>query len=80
MCVSSARTVRREGGPGNRVSLPLLRSLRLGALLIERDAYRIGRWGLRPDGTCACGFSLPGRFEARPGTWGARRLPIQLGA
>ncbi len=34
-----------------------------GALLIERDGYRLGRWGLDAGGRCrACGLALPGRF------------------
>jgi pyruvate formate lyase activating enzyme len=50
-----------------------------GELLIERDWYELGRWGLGPDGSCvACGERLPGVFEARPGTWGARRVPVRL--
>ena len=50
-----------------------------GGLLIERDGYRIGRWGLDASGRCAgCGYALPGVFEARPGTWGARRLPVRI--
>ena len=51
-----------------------------GALLIERDWYQLGHWGLDGNGCCArCGTSLPGRFEERPGTWGARRQPVRLG-
>ena len=26
----------------------------------------------------ACGCEIPGLFEARPGTWGSRRLPVRL--
>jgi pyruvate formate lyase activating enzyme len=49
-----------------------------GALLIERDWYTLGEWGLE-DGACAsCGALCPGVFEERPGTWGARRLPVRL--
>ncbi|MGD2075218.1 MAG: AmmeMemoRadiSam system radical SAM enzyme [Gammaproteobacteria bacterium] len=52
-----------------------------GALLIERDWYELGRWGLDAQGHCArCGTALPGVFEARPGTWGARRLPVRMAA
>jgi pyruvate formate lyase activating enzyme len=52
-----------------------------GALLIERDRYRLGRWGLDARGRCACcGAALPGRFDPRPGTWGARRVPVAIGA
>ncbi len=50
-----------------------------GALLIERDWYELGRWGLAPDGTCArCGWQVPGVFASRPGSWGARRLPVRM--
>ncbi len=50
-----------------------------GSLLIERDGYRIGRWGLDATGHCLdCGASVPGVFGERPGTWGARRLPVHM--
>jgi pyruvate formate lyase activating enzyme len=50
-----------------------------GALLIERDWYQLGAWGLDPDGRCeACGEPCPGVFEPAPGAWGARRLPVRL--
>jgi len=49
-----------------------------GALLIERDWYELGAWSLT-DGRCAsCGEPCAGVFEERPGTWGARRLPVRL--
>ncbi|HUL85276.1 MAG TPA: AmmeMemoRadiSam system radical SAM enzyme [Actinomycetota bacterium] len=52
-----------------------------GALLIERDWYELGSWGLDRSGRCAsCGEPLPGVFEDRPGRWGARRLPVRLAA
>jgi pyruvate formate lyase activating enzyme len=50
-----------------------------GALLIERDWYELGHWGLDERGCCsACGESLPGVFAAQPGHWGARRQPVRL--
>lgn len=50
-----------------------------GALLIERDGYRVGRWGLDARGRCArCGAGLPGRFDPAPGSWGARRVPVRV--
>ena len=50
-----------------------------GKLLIERDWYVLGTWNLTPDARCnACGAPLPGLFERRPGTWGARRQPVRL--
>ena len=52
-----------------------------GALLIERDGYVLGRWGLTQDGRCrACSESVPGAFETNPGAWGARRQPIRIDA
>ncbi|HET7204171.1 MAG TPA: AmmeMemoRadiSam system radical SAM enzyme [Steroidobacteraceae bacterium] len=52
---------------------------RCGSLLIERDWFELGRWGLTSEGACGgCGERLPGVFEARPGTWGGRRLPVRL--
>jgi pyruvate formate lyase activating enzyme len=50
-----------------------------GALLIERDWYRLGRWHLTDDGRCrSCGHRVPGRFDGPPGTWGPRRMPVRL--
>jgi pyruvate formate lyase activating enzyme len=50
------------------------------ALLIERRGYTLGTWGLDAEGHCkACGFSVPGVFEERPGTWGSRRQPVHIG-
>jgi len=51
-----------------------------GALLIERDWYVLGRWGLDSRGNCAsCGEPLPGHFLDRPGDFGSRRVPVRLG-
>ena len=50
-----------------------------GALLIERDWYVLGHWGLDEKGCCqACGEQIPGVFDAGPGTWGSRRKPIAM--
>jgi pyruvate formate lyase activating enzyme len=50
-----------------------------GALLVERDWYRLGRYALTDDGRCrTCGTALPGRFAGPAGTWGPRRLPVRL--
>jgi pyruvate formate lyase activating enzyme len=50
-----------------------------GALLIGRDWYQLNGWALDEAGCCrSCGFRLPGRFEAQPGDWGRRRLPIAI--
>ncbi|MDH3389415.1 MAG: AmmeMemoRadiSam system radical SAM enzyme [Gammaproteobacteria bacterium] len=50
-----------------------------GELLIERDWYVLGRWGLDADGCCAkCGSRLPGHFLDEPGHFGAQRIPVTL--
>ena len=50
------------------------------ALLIERDWYTLGAWNLK-DGTCTkCGAALAGRFDAKPGSWGARRMRLRMTA
>jgi pyruvate formate lyase activating enzyme len=52
-----------------------------GALLIERDWYELGRWGLDDAGRCrSCGTPCAGVFDGAPGGWGARRLPVRLAA
>jgi len=50
-----------------------------GGLVIERDWYRLGVYGLTDDGRCArCGTRTAGVFDGPPGTWGQRRLPVRL--
>ena len=50
-----------------------------GELLIERDWYQLGRWGLAENGCCGnCGETLPGHFEAEQGGFGARRIPVRM--
>ncbi len=50
-----------------------------GTKLIGRDWYVLTAWNLDESGKCRkCGTPLPGVFEARPGAWGARRLPVHL--
>ena len=52
-----------------------------GALVIERDWYRLGRYRLTGDGRCrACGVAIAGVFDGGPGAWGRRRLPVRLAA
>jgi len=51
-----------------------------GDLLIERDWYELGHWGLDKKACCkACGASIPGLFEEKPGQWGAQRMPVFVG-
>ncbi len=50
-----------------------------GEKLIGRDWYVLTAWNLDAGGGCGrCGAACAGLFEAEPGTWGARRLPIRL--
>lgn len=50
-----------------------------GQLLIGRDWYVLTDWHLTPEGRCDnCNTACAGVFEARPGNWGARRVPIRL--
>ncbi|MBI1775178.1 MAG: AmmeMemoRadiSam system radical SAM enzyme [Proteobacteria bacterium] len=50
-----------------------------GERLIGRDWYELGQWNLTEEAACRyCGTRCAGVFEARPGTWGRRRLPVRL--
>ena len=51
-----------------------------GTLLVERDWYVLGAWSLDGSGRCAaCAAPCAGVFEAVPGSWGAKRMPVRLG-
>ena len=51
-----------------------------GGLLIGRDWYELTEWNLDALGRCRwCGTACPGVFEADPGGWGRRRLPLHWG-
>ena len=50
-----------------------------GKLLIERDWYQLGHWNMGKNASCIdCGARLPGHFEARPGNFGAHRIPVRI--
>jgi len=52
-----------------------------GERLIGRDWYTLTAWNLTDDGRCRrCGAACAGVFDGPPGQWGARRLPVRLGA
>ena len=52
-----------------------------GETLIGRDWYTLTTWKLSDDGHCRrCGAACAGVFDGPPGRWGARRLPVRLGA
>jgi pyruvate formate lyase activating enzyme len=48
--------------------------------LVERDRYELLAYRLTADGCCPdCGTRLPGRYDAAPGHFGPRRIPVRLG-
>ena len=50
-----------------------------GEQVVGRDWYVLTAWNLTAKGCCEfCGAPCPGRFEAQPGTWGSRRVPVRL--
>ena len=50
-----------------------------GKTLIGRDWYELTRWKLDDSGACSkCGTPCAGVFEAKPGSWGARRAPLRI--
>ncbi len=52
-----------------------------GEPLIVRDWYELKAWHLSGSGHCLqCNTQCPGVFDGDPGTWGARRMPVRLGA
>ncbi len=52
-----------------------------GAALIVRDWYQILSYHLTPEGHCPhCGHPIAGYFEARPGSFGRKRIPLRIGA
>ncbi len=52
-----------------------------GELLIERDWYQLGNWQLDNQGCCGhCQTPVPGYFQAQPGNFGRKRIPVRLGA
>lgn len=50
-----------------------------GQKLIGRNGYTLSTWNLDEAGACnRCRTPLAGVFEAEPGTWGPRRMPVRL--
>ena len=50
-----------------------------GTCVIGRDWYQITSWQLDENGCCqSCGAHCAGVFQNEPGSWGARRLPIEV--
>ncbi|WP_420403692.1 AmmeMemoRadiSam system radical SAM enzyme [Nisaea sp.] len=52
-----------------------------GERVIGRDWYVLSDWKLDARGCCtSCGTKLAGVIEDKPGSWGQKRLPVDIGA
>lgn len=49
-----------------------------GGLLIERDWHQLGKYSLNGNLCGRCQTRIPGHFDQQPGTWGRKRLPLQI--
>src|SRR5690606_32317066 len=47
-------------------------------LLIERNWYELGRYDIQDHRCAHCGEPVSGRFDSVPGSWGRRRLPVNI--
>ncbi|MCC7408080.1 MAG: AmmeMemoRadiSam system radical SAM enzyme [Phycisphaeraceae bacterium] len=51
-----------------------------GEVLIERDWYELGRYGMRGDACGRCGRKVAGVFDPRgAGDWGRKRVGVRIG-
>ena len=48
------------------------------ALLIERNWYQLGAYGIKGNRCASCDLLIPGHFDDVPGTWGQKREPIRI--
>ena len=48
------------------------------ALLIERNWYALGTYGLNGNCCQQCGEQIAGHFSERPGEWGRKRQPVDM--
>jgi pyruvate formate lyase activating enzyme len=49
-----------------------------GEIVIGRDGYEITEYRVRAGRCRSCGQMIAGRFDAAPGHWGSRRLPVRF--
>ena len=47
-------------------------------VLIEREWYELGDYHIKNSACSYCGHLIPGHFKNTCGTWGRKRMPIQL--
>lgn len=48
------------------------------AMVIERDWYALGIYQLHDNRCARCGQQIAGHFDAQPGDWGQKRLPVRI--
>lgn len=48
--------------------------------LIERNWYQLGKYALNQNQCRYCGTQIAGHFNDEPGTWGQKRLPVDIQA
>jgi len=46
--------------------------------LIERNWYQLGKYALNQNQCGYCGTNIAGHFSDKPGTWGQKRLPVDI--
>lgn len=46
--------------------------------VVERSGYTLEGWHLNGNRCRSCGAEVAGRFEAQPGNWGSRRMPVRI--
>lgn len=46
--------------------------------LIERNWYQLGKYALNQGCCDSCGTQIAGHFDDQPGTWGQKRLPVNI--
>ena len=52
-----------------------------GERTIGRDWYELSNWNLSAEGACTkCGTAMAGVFDGPAGTWGRKRLPVDVSA
>ena len=49
-----------------------------GDILIERNGYILGQYNLLKDKCKTCASVCAGYFDEKPGSWGSKRMPIQI--
>jgi len=49
-----------------------------GECVVQRDGYEVTQWNLKAGRCGACDGPIAGQFDAMPGQWGSRRMPVRI--